>query len=281
MAQGRDEDKGTREEGRGTREEGRGTNGDGAFDRWLAALEARHLADLRFPEVARALRALSSTYVERRSRLGQGAALSGAGKRAAFALFYGPLHFLIVRYIAAALPIPSDRRTIVDLGCGTGAAGVACASVCQSIDQVVGVDTNPWALTEAASTYREFGYKNRTEKGDLASTRRLDAPRAPKHSAPAIFLAAFALNELSDAARDSVLGRLIARAETGDAALIVEPLAGFVAPWWPRWAREFEHAGGRADEWRVRADLPAVVAKLDRAAGLDHRELTGRSLFIA
>jgi hypothetical protein len=27
--------------------------------------------------------------------------------------------------------------------------------------------------------------------------------------------------------------------------------------------------------------LPAIVAKLDRAAGLDHREITGRSLWIA
>ena len=33
---------------------------DARFDRWLAALEARHLADLTFSEVARALRALSA-----------------------------------------------------------------------------------------------------------------------------------------------------------------------------------------------------------------------------
>jgi hypothetical protein len=30
----------------------------------------------------------------------------------------------------------------------------------------------------------------------------------------------------------------------------------------------------------VRVELPAIVAKLDRAAGLDHREQTGRSLWI-
>ena len=46
------------------------------FDQWLRDLEAKHLADLTFPEVSRALRALSSTYVERRSRLTDGAALS-------------------------------------------------------------------------------------------------------------------------------------------------------------------------------------------------------------
>jgi hypothetical protein len=52
----------------------------------MADLEARHLADLEFREVSKALRALSSTYVERRDRLAAGAALGTAGKRAAFAL---------------------------------------------------------------------------------------------------------------------------------------------------------------------------------------------------
>jgi hypothetical protein len=54
-----------------------------------------------------------------------------------------------------------------------------------------------------------------------------------------------------------------------------------VAPWWNRWRQRVEDAGGRADEWRLHADLPPIVAKLDRAAGLDHRELTGRSLWLA
>jgi methylase of polypeptide subunit release factors len=95
------------------------------FSEWLAALEARHLADLRVPEVTRALRALSSAYVERRHALARGAALDSHGKRAAFALFYAPLHFMVVRHVVTALgahrPAPS---TVVDLGCGTGAAGL-------------------------------------------------------------------------------------------------------------------------------------------------------------
>ncbi|MBI3490996.1 MAG: hypothetical protein HY047_04275, partial [Acidobacteria bacterium] len=74
------------------------------FDAWMAALEARHLAELTFSEVSRALRALSSTYVERRAKLEEGAALDGAGKRAAFALFYGPLHYRLLRHIVRALP---------------------------------------------------------------------------------------------------------------------------------------------------------------------------------
>ena len=81
---------------------------------WLSAVEARHLADLRFPEVARAIRALSSMYVERRSRLGRGGALDGAGKRAAFALFFAPLHLLTVRHIVQQLrppPVAHDCRS--------------------------------------------------------------------------------------------------------------------------------------------------------------------------
>jgi hypothetical protein len=93
-------------------------------------------------------------------------------------------------------------------------------------------------------------------------------------------VAAFTVNELDDGARDQLLARLVQRARAGDRVLIVEPLAKFVARWWDGWRNAFANAGGRADEWRFRVELPAIVARLDRAAGLDHRELTGRSLWI-
>ena len=79
---------------------------------------------------------------------------------------------------------------------------------------------------------------------------------------------------------DRLLHRLIARATDGDRVLIVEPLAGFVAPWWNDWRQAFQAAGGRDDEWRFRVELPAIVAKLDRAAGLNHRELKARSSWL-
>ena len=85
-------------------------------ERWLTALEARHFSDLTFQEVSRSLRALSATYVERRGRIREGAALSGAGKRAAFALFYGPLHYLLVREIVVRSPAlkgSADIRTAI------------------------------------------------------------------------------------------------------------------------------------------------------------------------
>ncbi len=61
---------------------GGGSDADAAAE-WISALPQRHLAEFEFPEVTRALRALSSAYVERRGALARGAALDTAGKRAA------------------------------------------------------------------------------------------------------------------------------------------------------------------------------------------------------
>src|ERR1700755_2620906 len=160
-----------------------------AFDAWLADLEKRHLAGLRFAEVSRALRALSSTYVERRQKLVQGAALSGAGKRAAFALFYGPLPHLLLAHIVGQLPgATSPVQTLVDLGCGTGASGAAWAGACPVPPRLVGIDRHPWAIGEAAATYRAFRIPATVRQGDIA-TATLPKP-------PAAILAAFTLNEL-------------------------------------------------------------------------------------
>jgi len=245
---------------------------DAQFAAWMRQLEARHLADLTFSEVSRALRALSSVYVERRARLADGAALSGAGKRAAFALFYAPIHYLLISHIVDALPAAVHcGPTIVDLGCGTGASGAAWASACVSRPRLVGLDRHPWTLAEAAATYRAFGLTARMRQSDIAI--------APLPKGPAAFVAAFTVNEIPDAARETLKARLLERVEQGDRVLIVEPLARSAARWWSEWQNGFERIGGRADEWRFRAELPSIVQKLDRAAGLDHRELTGRSLW--
>ena len=98
----------------------------------------------------------SSSYVERRSRLGRGSALDGAGKRAAFALYYAPLHLLTVQRIVQALhPLPVG--TILDLGCGTGAAGcawaLAQAASGEPPPRLHGIDRHPWAVAETRWTY--------------------------------------------------------------------------------------------------------------------------------
>ncbi|HMD35753.1 MAG TPA: methyltransferase domain-containing protein [Vicinamibacterales bacterium] len=205
-----------------------------------------------------------------------GRALSGEGKRAAFALFYGPLHYLLVREIVAARLKPraagNSVGTIVDLGCGTGAAGAAWATAVERMTSpaVIGVDRHPWALTEAAATYRAFRLDARVRRGDL-----LDAV-ATKGAAGIV--AAFTVNELPDEARGRLLTRLVDRARRGDRVLIIEPLARSIAPWWTQWSDAFAAVGGRADEWRFPLKRPPLVAKLDGATGLDHRELTGRSI---
>src|SRR5688572_23536347 len=133
---------------------------DERFTRWLAQLETRHLADFRVAEVTRALRALSSAYVQRRQKLAAGAALDSAGKRAAFALFYGPLHMLTVAHILQEVERDRDvPASIVDLGCGTGVGGAAWA-LCQGAGpQILGIDRHPWAVDESRRTYRDLALR--------------------------------------------------------------------------------------------------------------------------
>jgi hypothetical protein len=254
---------------------------------WMAALEARQLADLTFQEVSRSLRALSATYVERRARIKEGAALSGSGKRAAFALFYGPLHFLTVHHIVSALGEPFTAvDTLIDLGCGTGASGAGWATACAREPATLGVDRHPWAIDEARRTYGDLGLRGTFRVDDMTrvpfgkrrdhdrGTRRPDVRRTG-------VLLAYAVNEIAEGARrDELLEGLLGHAASGGHVLVVEPLAGFVAPWWGEWQRGFEEAGGRAAEWRFRAELPPIVERLGRAAGLNHRELKARSLSV-
>lgn len=241
------------------------------FHEWVAALEARHLADLRVQEVTRAIRALSSAYVERRGASVHGA-LDSAGKRAAFALFYAPLHFLTTHHIARALgAAASGPRGIVDLGCGTGAAGAGWALAAGGALSVSGIDRHPWAVAEANWTYRQLGVRGRARAGDLAHLPPLVAGTG--------VVAAFVLNELAPPARERLEARLLEAASRRVRVLIIEPIARRLSPWWGDAASRVEKMGGRADEWRFAADLPPPLDMLDRAAGLDHRELTARSLY--
>jgi hypothetical protein len=240
---------------------------------WYGALEARHLATLTFPEVRRALQALSSLYVERRERLAQGRALEGAGKRAAFAMFYGPLHFLIVREIVAALHAaePPVLR-VVDLGCGTGSAGAAWALAGGRRPAVTGIDSSGWAVGEAEWNLRTLGLTATVRRGNLVE--------AVLGSAGEGIVVAYAANELDDRSRAELLSRLIAAHGRGSRVLVVEPIARRPVPFWPAWVEAFRAAGGRADTWRFPAVLPERMKLLDKAAGLDHRELTARSLWL-
>jgi len=246
---------------------------DELFTRWLASLEARHLSEFRIAEVTRALRALSSAYVQRRQKLAAGAALGSAGKRAAFGLFYGPLHFLTVAHIVRALeagaPAPSH---ILDLGCGTGVGGAAWALGAGGSPQLLGIDRHPWAVEESRWTYRELGLRGHARTGDLKGL-----PPLPSSGAA---IAAYTLNELSGERRREVELHLLEAASRGTSVLIVEPISRAVTPWWDQTATRVKALGGREDDWRFPADLPPLLQLLDKSAGLHHQELTARSLYV-
>jgi SAM-dependent methyltransferase len=245
---------------------------DPDFLRWFEALERRHLENLNFSEVRKGVQAVSSLYVERRDRLSSASLFSGAGKRAAFAMFFGPLHFLLIGHIAQALgaQVPQGAR-ILDLGCGTGVAGAAWAKAIQRPPTVLGIDRNPWVLKECEWTYQQLGIQGTVKNADVSKVR------IPAGTA---VIAAFILNELDLSVRDRFRKEFIRNAGSGLPVLIVEPVARRVSSWWEDWAAEWKASGGRADEWRFRVELPERLALMDRAAGLDHRELTGRSLWL-
>jgi hypothetical protein len=138
---------------------------------------------------------------------------------------------------------------------------------------VEGVDRSGWAVAEARWTFTRLGLQGRARRAD-AATARLPPP-------PAGVLAAFTVNELRDGPRRRLLGRLVEASRSGSTVLIVEPISRRVSPWWPEWSEAVRGAGGREDEWRFPAHLPHRLALLGKAAGLDSRELTGRSLALA
>src|SRR5690606_40193576 len=83
------------------------------------------LHELTFPELRRGVEAVSQIYVQKRQKLQAGEVFSGKGKRAAFSLFYGVLHFLTLRAIAPhLLTSNTPPKQLVDLGCGTGIGGI-------------------------------------------------------------------------------------------------------------------------------------------------------------
>lgn len=252
------------------------------FTRWLADLEARYLRDMTTSEVARALRALSSTYVERRSRLSDRGAFDTAGKRAAYALYYAPRRFLAVTHVLAHVGAPVGPIHIVDLGCGTGAAGAAWAVHAGPGADVLGVDVHPWALEETHATLRAFGLHGQTRRLPVtaAAAAWKDArPRGEGARATAVALS-YVVNELGRDERAALLATLLEAARHGTRVLVMEPLSRRTSPWWNGWADALVAAGGRADEWRVQIEPPAITLALGRATGLDAVEATGRTLWI-
>jgi hypothetical protein len=200
----------------------------------------------------------------------------GNGKRAAFALFYAPLHLLTVRAIVGELSATNmNPPLIADLGCGTLGAGAGWALAARESGrevELVGVERHGWATGEAKFTLSALRLKGRVIKQSLES---FELP-----ARVGAVLLAFTVNELDDAGRDALLPRLLEAHRRRARVLIVEPLARKAIPWWDDWRKAFAAAGGRHDEWRLPVKLPERMRLMDRAAGLDHAQLTARSLFL-
>ena len=169
----------------------------------------------------------------------------------------------------AAARGPLDAQSVLDVGCGTGAAGAAWALATGA--QVRGSDSNPWAVTEAEWTYRTLGVSGTVRRGDVSELRL--------PSQPSTVLAAFVINELPSAGpcrRARTIGRSGSqgassrgrRADSKDIDAVVGRVGARIPT---RWA-------GRTQEWRFRVELPRLLRDLDKSAGLDHRELTARTL---
>ena len=219
------------------------------------------------------MRALSSAYVERRHVVASGRTLDSAGKRAAFALYYAPLHFVATSHIVDGLgAATSSLSTVIDLGCGTGAAGAAWAIAAGRRPSVLGIDRHPWAAAEARWTYRALGLQGQSRVGDAA--------QVPRSRVGTAIVAAYLLNELGPEARTRVEDQLLEAAANGAQVLVLEPIARAVAPWWDSTAARFIAAGGRADEWQFDTGLPPQTALLGKAAGLNSREMKVRSLYV-
>jgi len=246
---------------------------DARVTRWFDSLRERHTQELRFAEIRKGVVALSRIYVEERSRI-KTRVFDGAGKRAGFACFYTPIHFLLVRRILDAIDGFDDGAgQVIDLGCGLLAAGASWAySANGDPRRVIGLERNAWAASEARLTLKAL------DLGGRVHHKSLEHARAP--SAGDAVVAAYTVNELDDDGRRQLLSTLTTAAKNGTSVLIVEPLARRSLRWWPEWEDSFSALGGRADEWRFPVTLPPFVAELDRASGLDHSKLSGRSLYV-
>jgi hypothetical protein len=242
---------------------------------WIDRVIDRHTRTMTRPEFLKAVRALSARYVEQRAALRDRSPLDSAGKRAAFAGFYAPLHFLTVRQIVARLQLERRRiETIVDLGCGTGVVGAAWALACEPPARVVAVDLNRWALDEARWNLDALGVRAKTTRGNLVES--LEGLAARPRPGWGVSLG-WSLNELADRDRARAIDLILSVAGRGVTVAVIEPIATRLVPWWRAFAGRAAAAGARIDEWKFDSLLPPSLGDLDEAAGFRRESLSARS----
>lgn len=247
---------------------------------WIREILSRYMPPLEFSEIRQGARALSSLYVERRHRSHLSKrSVEGEGKRAAFASYYAPLHFLTVygtllEAFDRTVGDPPPTR-LFDGGCGTGACGVAWAVAAENCfgraPRLTAFDRSGWALSEARRTRRHFGIRGRTRAGSLPQ----HLPHLKRGDA---VILGWVVNELADEERERLLVRLIESRRRGALIYLFEPLAGRLSPWWEGWQRRLEPEGMGSAIVKFEIARPDWVWKLDEATGLDHRQVGARVL---
>jgi hypothetical protein len=247
----------------------------GAFDAWLEGAVGRYMPLLQFAEIRKGALALSSLYVERR-RAGEIAAraVRGRGKRAAFATYFAPLHFLTIHHALRALDLAGAGpvRRVLDLGCGSGATGAAVASAQPEPPPLVALDASGWALGETHATCAAFGLRCRKRRGRLPGA-------FPRVGAGDVVALGWVVNELDEEARGGLLVRLHGALESGASLLLAEPLSERPSPWWKEWCESLAAGGVTPEIFRSEIERPAWIESLDRATRLDHRTLGARLLW--
>jgi hypothetical protein len=253
---------------------------DAVVEAWIRALIDRHTATLRRPEFLKAVRALSVRYVERRHRLSEQAPLDSAGKRAAFAGFYAPLHFLVAQAVVAAWDAAAlNPRRLIDLGCGTGVASAAWAIACAEQPAILGVDRDSWALREAAWNWRQLGVAGRTRRGNLVDVAEVLAKDRRLRDGSALVLA-WSVNEIDDRGRRRLLPALRTLGSRAVPSLVIEPIARAASPWWDEWTSAAIALGGQVTERRVDSSWPTPLATIDADAGFRREGFAVRALWL-
>jgi len=239
----------------------------GRVDAWLAGVVER-AAPLTFREIRRGVQALSERYVARRD---PAEALGSPAKRAAFASYFAALHLATAYGAARALGEGAlgGVARVVDLGAGSGAAGAGVALALRGAPEILALDRSGFALAEARRMAAAFGLRCETQ-------RTLLPARVPKLAAGDLAVAGWFVSECDDAARQRVLAALERGVAAGARVLVLEPLAGRIVPWWDDVAARLAAHRIASGSLRWRMQRPDWIARMDKAAGLDHRELGAR-----
>jgi hypothetical protein len=147
--------------------------------------------------------------------------------------------------------------------------------------EVVGVDTDPWALAEARWNWEQLGIRGRVVRSDMVSALGRIGPEMDRRAGrPTLVVLGWSLNELPASGRLDLLRVLTPLVERHASLVVVEPIARTPTPWWDDWVLAFGSHGTRADEWRLSASLPEPLRALDEAAGFDRSVLTAKSLYV-